>query len=112
MDEAGSAGPRLTGCPESGAVQRSPHRYGDHVARKDTVLVYIADPRWYITAEVDPGPPTRRWYRLWWDSIAERYTRTQDPAEVVEMIVSVGLDPDPRAWREPTDEETRPRRDG
>lgn len=77
------------------------------------MLVYRLDERWYITEEVDnPVRPTRRWYRLWWGSIAERYTRTQDPAEVVEMMTSVGLEPDPQAWRAPTAEEKRPRREG
>jgi hypothetical protein len=79
------------------------------VARKDTVLVYDPDPRWYVTAEVDPGPPVRRWYRLWWDAIAERHTGSQDPDELVAMIEAVGLDPE--AWREPTVEEKQPRRD-
>jgi hypothetical protein len=80
------------------------------VARKDTVLVYDPDPRWYVTAEQDAGPPPRQWYRLWWDSIAERYTGTRDPDELVAMIEAAGLDP--AGWREPTGEEKRPRRDG
>lgn len=85
-------------------------RYRRRVARINIVLVYERDPRWYVTVEVDPGPPARRWYRLWWDSIAERYTRSQDPDELVAMIESVGLDP--AGWREPTEAEKRPRREG
>jgi hypothetical protein len=78
------------------------------MARTDMVLIYIPDPRWYVTAEVDAGPPVRRWYRLWWNSIAERYTATRDPDELVVMLVGAGLDP--AAWRVPTEEEKRPRR--
>ena len=31
-------------------------------------------------------PPRRRWYALWWEQIQDRYTTTQDPDELVEMI--------------------------
>lgn len=81
------------------------------MARINTVLVYRQDANWYITAEVDnPGRPTRRWFRLWWNNIAERYTATLDADELRKMIESVGLDPDPVKWREPTEEEKRPQR--
>lgn len=74
------------------------------------VLVYESDPRWYITAESDLiVPPRRRWYALWWEQIQDRYTTTQDPDELVEMIEAAGLDPS--GWREPTEDEKRPRRD-
>lgn len=80
------------------------------MARKDTVLVYDRDPRWYVTTEVDSGPPIRRWYRLWWESIAHAYTRSQDPDELLQMIEDARLDPD--GWREPTKDEKRPRHAG
>jgi hypothetical protein len=82
------------------------------VARKDTVLVYDPDPRWYVTAESDLlTPPKRRWYALWWEQIQHGYTRTLDGDEVRVLIESAGLDPDPEKWREPTEEEKRPRRE-
>jgi hypothetical protein len=83
------------------------------VARKDTILVYASDPRWYVTAESDLGtPPKRRWWGLWWQQLAHGYTRRQDPDELVKLMVSAGLDPDPERWRQPMEEELRPRRDG
>lgn len=95
--------------PSGGQFAEGPAFYCDLVARKDTVLVYDSDPRWYITAEVDdPVRPTRRWYRLWWESIAHAYTRSQDPDELRQMIEGAGLDP--LGWRQPTVEERQPRR--
>ncbi|GAA4439297.1 hypothetical protein [Phytohabitans houttuyneae] len=83
------------------------------MARKDMVLVYIADPRWYITEEVDdPQRPRRRWWRLWWNSIDHGYTGRRDGDQLRELLERARLDPDPGAWRQPTAEEKRPRRDG
>lgn len=83
------------------------------MARKDIVLVYRSDPRWYVTAESDlRQPPRRRWWALWWKQIPHGYTGRQDADELVALMVSAGLDPDPEKWREPTAEEKQPRRDG
>lgn len=83
------------------------------MARKDIVSVYIGDPHWYITDEVDdPVRPRRRWWRLWWDAIEHGYTSKQDGDQLRTLLESAGLNPDPKAWRKPTEEEKRPRRDG
>jgi len=83
------------------------------VARKDIVLVYRRDPRWYITTEssLETPRPKRRWWGLWWEQIPSGYTRRQDADELVELMVSAGLDPDPGSWREPTEDDKRPRRE-
>jgi hypothetical protein len=78
------------------------------VARFNIVYVYDPDPNWYVTHEQDPDSP-REFFRLWHYRYAAKDTVTLDTDELVRQFRAHGLDP--RRWREPTEEEKRPRRD-